>query len=252
MVLINAILTAFSTYSSIPVPKVKWDEKNLKYSMCAFPLIGIVIGLISRFWIFISDRFIPSPILKALILTLIPLWISGGIHLDGFIDVSDALSSHASKEKKHDILKDPHMGAFAAIHLVSIILLNFSAFASFKYIDPTLLLLIYTLSRCLSGYSVVTFPVSKNSTLLKTYSDSSDRKNVQMILTVFSLTVIFLMMLRGPGGILSVMAALIILAVYRQVSVKEFGGINGDMAGWFLCIAETAMILITVISQFLF
>ena len=42
--MMKAILIAFSTYSKIPMPHFKWDPKALQYSMCAFPLVGAVIG----------------------------------------------------------------------------------------------------------------------------------------------------------------------------------------------------------------
>ncbi len=48
-------------------------------------------------------------------MTLIPVFVSGGIHLDGFMDTMDALGSWGDKEKKLEILKDSHNGAFAVI-----------------------------------------------------------------------------------------------------------------------------------------
>ena len=42
--MMKAIAIAFSTYSKIPMPHFKWDPKALQYSMCAFPLVGAVIG----------------------------------------------------------------------------------------------------------------------------------------------------------------------------------------------------------------
>ena len=45
MRLIQACLIAISMYSKIPVPRVEWKEKNMKYAMCFFPVIGVVIGI---------------------------------------------------------------------------------------------------------------------------------------------------------------------------------------------------------------
>ena len=33
-------------YSKIPMPRVEWNEKNMKYAMCFFPLVGVVTGLL--------------------------------------------------------------------------------------------------------------------------------------------------------------------------------------------------------------
>lgn len=45
--MLKSLVVAFSTYSKIPMPRVEWDEKSMKYSMCWFPFVGVVIGLAS-------------------------------------------------------------------------------------------------------------------------------------------------------------------------------------------------------------
>ena len=37
---------AFSLYSRIPMPKFDWDDKDMRYSIAAFPWIGVAIGLV--------------------------------------------------------------------------------------------------------------------------------------------------------------------------------------------------------------
>ena len=54
---------------------------------------------------------------------LLPLLVTGGIHLDGFLDVADARSSHQSRARKLEILKDSHVGAFAVIAMGCYLLL---------------------------------------------------------------------------------------------------------------------------------
>ena len=114
--MMKAILIAFSTYSKIPMPHFKWDPKALQYSMCAFPLVGAVIGA-GEFVIWYLFGFLLqwSEVFTAALLTIFPILITGGIHMDGFLDTVDAKSSYKSKEEKLQILKDPHTGAFAII-----------------------------------------------------------------------------------------------------------------------------------------
>lgn len=114
--MMKAILIAFSTYSKIPMPHFKWDPKALQYSMCAFPLVGAVIGA-GEFAIWYLFGFLLqwSEVFTAALLTIFPILITGGIHMDGFLDTVDAKSSYKSKEEKLQILKDPHTGAFAII-----------------------------------------------------------------------------------------------------------------------------------------
>lgn len=109
--MMKAILIAFSTYSKIPMPHFKWDPKALQYSMCAFPLVGAVIGA-GEFAIWYLFGFLLqwSEVFTAALLTIFPILITGGIHMDGFLDTVDAKSSYKSKEEKLQILKDPHTG----------------------------------------------------------------------------------------------------------------------------------------------
>ena len=44
MIVLQTIAVAFAMFSAIPVPQFDWNETNMRYAMCAFPLIGAVIG----------------------------------------------------------------------------------------------------------------------------------------------------------------------------------------------------------------
>ncbi len=98
MIVLQTIAVAFAMFSAIPVPQFDWNEKNMRYTMCAFPLIGAVIGAAC------VCGTLPLPgLAKAAGFALIPVWITGGIHLDGYADTCDALSSYGDREKKLEI-----------------------------------------------------------------------------------------------------------------------------------------------------
>ena len=122
MRLFESLLIALSTYSAVPVPQLDWNEKNMRYAMCAFPLIGVVIGAA---WCVCGVLPLPG-LAKAAGFALVPVWVTGGIHLDGYADTCDALSSYGDRTKKLEILKDPHCGAFAVIRLCSYFLATFA------------------------------------------------------------------------------------------------------------------------------
>ena len=109
MNIIKSICVAFSMYSKIPMPRVEWNEKNMKYAMCFFPLVGAVIGGLMLLVRFLCGRFGFNTSVYAVVMTALPVLVSGGIHTDGFIDTVDALSSYGDKEKKLEIY-DGDMG----------------------------------------------------------------------------------------------------------------------------------------------
>ena len=79
MRMIRSLLIAFSTYSRIPVPQVEWTEENRRYSMCFFPLVGLVTGLILWGWLALCDHFGFHLLLRGAGAALIPLAVTGGI-----------------------------------------------------------------------------------------------------------------------------------------------------------------------------
>lgn len=86
MVVLETVCVAFAMFSALPVPHVDWNERNMRYAMAAFPLVGAVIGAL---WCVCGLLPLPD-MLKAAGFCLIPVAATGGIHLDGFADTSDA------------------------------------------------------------------------------------------------------------------------------------------------------------------
>ena len=110
-----SFLIAFAMYSRVPVPTIDWTKERMRYVFCFFPAIGILCGFGLWGWLLLAEYAGFSPVSAGLIGTAIPVFITGGIHMDGFLDTADALSSYGNREKKLEILKDPHTGAFAII-----------------------------------------------------------------------------------------------------------------------------------------
>ena len=119
----SSLAIAFATYSRIPMPKVDWSEENRRYSLCFFPLIGMVIGVALWIWLHLCSRLSLGGMLQGTLGAAIPLIITGGIHMDGFMDVTDAISSWQTKERRLEILKDSHVGAFAVMGCAGYLLL---------------------------------------------------------------------------------------------------------------------------------
>ena len=249
MRIIRSIVMAFSMFSHIPMPKIMWRDENMRYMLCAFPLVGLVIGLFLWAWIWLCSLTGIGLLLQSAGLTLIPIAVTGGFHLDGFMDTVDALSSHASPERKREILKDPHTGAFAVIGLCTY-LLFYTALCTGLVIDrQTILLLVLlpVLSRIISGLTILIFPANAGKGLLSTFKEASDKKAASIILCIF-------LVLCGSGllyidvitGALMLAVALVSTLYLYFMSKKQFGGMSGDLAGYFLQVTEIAMLAVIV------
>ncbi len=245
MSLFRTVAAAFSMFSAVPVPHVKWDEGSMRYMICAFPLVGAVIGAALLAWIWLTAALGLGKILFAAGLTVIPIAINGGIHLDGFCDTADALASHAGPERRREILKDPHTGAFAVIAVCAYLLLYFALAAE---LPQTLeagaaIGLGCILSRTLSGISVTCFPMSSGKGLLAFFREQSAKKKAAGLLIAEALLCAASMAVLFPVyGAVMILAAAVCLIYLRRMSERKFEGMSGDLAGWFLQTSELTML----------
>ena len=258
MKILRSIAAAFSMFSAIPIPYGRGlregDEKgneDMRYFLCAFPLVGVVIGLLSVLAAYLCARLGLPGILRGMLMTLIPVTVTGGIHLDGYADTIDALSCLGDIEKKHEILRDPHIGSFAVIRLCLYFIITFAVWSSLPEIPYINIILMYTLSRILSGLSVVSFPVYNDTGLAHMFSDAADKKRVRMILIISDVAILAAFATQGYEGIVMAAAAHVVFLIYRRISRVQFDGLSGDLCGWFLCKCEIWMLLAMAVCQFL-
>lgn len=249
----NSLKIAFSMYSKIPMPHTDWNEKNMRYAMCFFPLVGSVIGFLYYLWFNISLALNINDILRSAIYVVIPILVTGGIHVDGFVDTMDAYNSYQSIERKLEILKDSHIGAFALISFITYFIINFGAVSEISSLNSIMIIALgFMLSRAFSALAVVKFKSAKNNGLARTFKDSSQKKTVMITMicyiTLISLAMICIDLYQGIGA---VVAAVLTFIYYKNMSYKKFGGITGDLAGFFLQVCELFIILAVVFINIL-
>ncbi|MCC8179616.1 MAG: adenosylcobinamide-GDP ribazoletransferase [Planctomycetes bacterium] len=249
---LGSIIIAFAMFSRLPMPTLAWNGKNMRYVMAAFPLIGVAVGAVLALWQQAAVNLDFGPVLRGAGFTLLPIIITGGIHMDGYCDVADALASHADMAKKREILKDPHVGAFAVISVCCYLLLYF-ALATELTADAAGvwgLAGIAVASRSLSGLGVVFLPCASDSGLGRTFHDASARRQTGIVLTLFLAVAVLCLLLnaRTAGGF-AVVGIIASFVLYRTVALRMFGGISGDVSGWFLQICELAGLAGLVVGQ---
>lgn len=252
--MLKTIAVALSMYSAVPMPQVMWTPKHMRYAMIAFPLVGVLCGVSIYLWFLLSNFLNFNVIIQSIGLVLFPIFVNGGIHLDGLCDTTDAIASHAPLEKKLEILKDSNAGAFAVIAAICYLLFFFGVYTqlSLNFSVILVLTIIQVFSRCLSGISVATFPCAKNSGLLYAFQDGAARRVVTWILTLFAVILTALLcLLASWTGLLISITGLAVFLFYRVYALQTFGGITGDLAGWFLCLAEFFMVFSFVIGGIL-
>lgn len=250
MTLLRSLACAFLMYSRIPMPPVEWKEENRRYSLALFPLVGAVTGGLLVLWTWLCGLLNAGKWLYAVVCCIIPVAVTGGIHADGFCDVTDAKSSYAPREKKLEIMSDPHIGSFAAIYTILYFLLQFGLFTEIGGVRAALVPACgYVLSRALSGFAAVTFRCAKKDGTLQSFVKPAHRRNSIIILAVEACAAIAGMIIADPiCGAAAAAAAGLSMLYYRVSSYRDFGGITGDTAGHFLQICELSGLLAAVLA----
>ena len=243
MTFFESLLVALSTYSIVPVPQFAWNEKNRKYAICFFPVVGILCSAVLYGWYTLCTALEVSAVLFGVVAVCLPLGLTGGIHMDGFMDTVDALASRQSREKKLEILKDSHIGAFAPIYLGIYLLLNFGLLYELYLQENILLVLpVYILSRSLSALCAVALPNARKFGMLYAYTQDTDRKIATAVMAALALLCMAgLIALSWLPGTVAVVASILCVLCYRSIALRQFGGVTGDTSGFFLEVCELAM-----------
>lgn len=240
---------AFSMFSRLPAAQCDWSEENMKYMMCFFPWIGIVIGALCFAWEFLAGFLGVSTAFRNVILMLVPLGVTGGIHLDGLLDTADAMSSWRPREKRLEILKDSHAGAFAIIICAAYFFLMYAVLDMVQGTMIPVYVCTFLVSRSLSGLAVVTFPKASASGTVAGFARDAQTRIIQTTMVVYLILAFGAMAALHPVyGVAGILGAGLTFLWYYRMAMKNFGGINGDLAGCFLSVCELVMPLMMVIA----
>lgn len=253
MSIIKSFLICLSMYTTIPVPQVIWEEKNMKYIFYSLPIIGILIGLIEYLLYLLSLYLGFSSILYAALSVAVIVLFTGGIHLDGYADTIDAVFCHGDIEKRRQVLSDAHTGAFAVIYTILYFIVLFAGFENMyrENIPLFIFILIFTISRIFSLFLIALVPSSVNRGLLYIFSSKENKK--ALLIYAFSLLAVIAILTYTLIGYKFTLILLLILLIISIILIKYFkkvfGGISGDLAGFSICIYEIFTLLLFSVSR---
>ena len=242
----NNLVAAFTMYSKIPMPNIELTEENTKYSLCFFPLVGVVIGAILCGWRIAYPYLCNGDFLPAVVFVIVPVIISGATHVDGFIDTVDAICSKKTVEGKLAILKDTHTGAYAIIMTLSYFLVALGVWSEMPIDAVPVLAIGFVMSRALRGLSIVIFPHARTSKLL---GKKVEKKHVGIVMAIYIAVCAVLMCYMEPVyGSVGVLGAGISWVYYYYSSKKHFRGITGAVAAYFVQVCELVIPCVVLVA----
>ncbi len=238
------IATALSLYSAIPMPRFDIDEDDMAYCIMFLPFIGCIISVVEYYVNQIGGSFELPLFVRCCLFMVIPVVITGGFHVDGFLDTEDAVRSYRPKEEKLRILSDPHIGAFGVIKLVTAGLFAVSSVGIVFAFDPEgagyALIFVFVISRGLTGITSICMKKAKDSGMLR--AETRINNIVIYIVLIFFTVSSFaaVAMIDMKSAVAFFVSFVLFIIYYRRLVMHSFGGVTGDTAGYFVTASEVS------------
>jgi adenosylcobinamide-GDP ribazoletransferase len=236
----KGLYMSFGMFCAVPLPFRAWDERAKNLMLPCLPLVGAFIGAL---WWGITRLLMLTEInmiFAAALVAVAPFIASGFLHLDGYMDTSDALLSCRTIEERQRILKDPHIGSFAAVMLAILFVMQLAAVFSVveKGAGLALLIVIPIISRCCSALAVLCLKPMPQSGYANMF-----RQGAALMHKVFIFFVAIMAI--ALSYLFAQELALIVAASVTAGSVgailwafQGMKGMSGDLAGFALAIGE--------------
>lgn len=233
--IVHAFFMCQSMFCAIPCPCRVWDEEARPLMLPMLPLVGLEIGALWALFGWLTQLLGLPVLIRGLVLALWPYLATGFLHLDGFMDVTDAVKSCRDLARRREILKDSHVGSFAVIGLCMLMLSQFAVFASISN-DKNCLILLFlpAVSRCGSALAVTALPS------MSTSQYAAQKKPTSHLVVLTGMLCLFVALgfvLCGLSG-LALIGCMAGYGLALRRGYRSLAGMNGDIAGYALTISE--------------
>lgn len=239
MNVIKGFFMAWGNFCIVPCPWRIWDETCRKQMLAMLPVLGLLMGVLwyglarALLWLCIPEMLI------AAVLTVYPFFISGFMHLDGYMDCCDAIFSRAPLEKKKQILKDSRVGAFAVIWVIVLFLMFFASMYSLVETGAAYMevfIAVPAISRTVGAVCILA-----GKRLNVSQYESLERGGVKQMIFIVIFAVLISAACTAVTDI-QVLVPLVLCAAAGIIScmraARSLGGVNGDIAGYSIVWAE--------------
>lgn len=255
----NGIILLFKFMTRLPLGlEPKFDSDSLGKSMKFFPIVGMVMGIILFAFFWGLSKVIYSPMVMVVLLIIIEVILTGGLHLDGLADTFDGIFSYRSKQKMLDIMKDSRLGTNGGLVLILYFILKV---ALVYELDMTIglpsgivFLLTPAIARLNSVVNCASAPYARATGMGKTFVDNTNGCGVvvAMVITLaymFAVCQLFFL----PYVLLAIVPIVMLLGfIFAKLMTRKIGGVTGDTLGAVVELSEILVILLLYIFAVLF
>ena len=239
------------------LPVAPRESSGLSTSRAWFPLTGLFLGLVLALvdllvhWgypVLTNEPHYFPPLLSAAILVVLLAALTRALHLDGFMDCCDALLGGFNRERRLEILRDSHVGAFAVVGVVSLLLIKVAAIMALPMAGTFWILLLFP---CVSRWGMLVvlefFPYVRRQGIGVPFQPAGGRWQLAFGLVV---VVIATVVLTGPAGLVLLATATAVALMVGGWASKLLGGVTGDVYGAVNELVEAWVLLLAAILAY--
>lgn len=242
MILLKRFVLIIQFMTTIPLPiRIEANDEDFGKGLVFAPLVGLLIGgILSGSFLCLSIIF-PVYISSVLVM-IIYILLTGGLHLDGLGDTFDGLFSHRSKERMLEIMRDSRVGTNAVLAIVCLLLLNTSLISelnpSGRYI---ILVLMPAAGRIgsLIGAGISRYARSGPG-LGKSFIDCC---GIREVIPGALLYAVVFICIAGFQGFKTVLFPIVTAILLIKLFSSKIGGATGDVLGAVCEINQTLFLL---------
>lgn len=162
MRILLAFVTAVRFLTRIPLPGA--HTESIGSATVFFPVVGALIGLLLAGVHREAERLWQNPMVSSVLVVVALVIVTGGLHLDGLMDVCDGVFGARTREQALTIMKDSRVGAFGALGAMCVLLLKLGFLMS---LPPTLvlpaLIVMPAAGRWACVYALYQFPYAREA-----------------------------------------------------------------------------------------
>ncbi|MBW7649624.1 adenosylcobinamide-GDP ribazoletransferase [Anoxybacillus sp. ST4] len=234
MAMWRGIILAVQFLTVLPLRmQVDWNERTGRIAVLSFPLVGAMIGalLVAQHALLFGHI---SLLVLSFLLLFSSIFLSGGLHADGWMDCSDAYFSYRDQQRRLEIMSDSRVGAFAVLSLFFLLGFRFIfMFETIAHFSLFSLFCLPLLSRLGMTLLLLTAPLAKQTGMASSFRQHVDRRFVPFV-AMYGGVCLF-----SRETLVLFLALMLFYVIAKAFVVKQFGGVTGDVLGAFIEGSET-------------
>jgi len=245
--MIKRFLLAVQLLTKIPIVwHLDVNEEDFGRSMVYYPLVGSIIGGILILLNLGSSKLFSS-LTSNILVVVVWIYLTGGLHLDGFADMADGIAGGRDKDSILRIMRDSSIGAKGAVAVFCLlaIKIGFLDEISTSFRNQSLLFCPMLGRWAMVLISVVNRYARSEGGMGKIFVENVRKIDLVVATAIIAVPLFFS---QNVTMIFPLIAALMTVAIVTYISRKKIDGITGDIIGATSEITEVVAIVTIAIS----